>query len=64
MTSQEIDFYLLQDRSNAQVSCAGLYIASNLGFDYSGVWLHIDMAAPVHSVGSISITISGFLPDR
>ncbi|XP_048762204.1 probable aminopeptidase NPEPL1 [Ostrea edulis] len=37
------------DRSNAQVSCAGLYIASNLGFDYSGVWLHIDMAAPVHS---------------
>lgn len=37
------------DRSNAQVSCAGLYIASNLGFDYPGVWLHIDMAAPVYN---------------
>ncbi|XP_046360463.1 probable aminopeptidase NPEPL1 [Haliotis rufescens] len=36
------------DRNNAQVSCAGLFIGSHLGFDYSGVWLHIDMAAPVH----------------
>lgn len=37
------------DRSNAQVSCAGLFIASSLGFDFSGVWLHIDMAFPVYS---------------
>ncbi|XP_029650535.1 probable aminopeptidase NPEPL1 isoform X1 [Octopus sinensis] len=37
------------DRSNAQVSCAGLFIASSLGFDYSGIWLHIDMAFPVYS---------------
>ncbi|XP_045192143.2 probable aminopeptidase NPEPL1 isoform X2 [Mercenaria mercenaria] len=36
------------DRSNAQVSCAGLFIGSHLGFDFSGVWLHIDMAAPAH----------------
>ncbi|XP_069113273.1 probable aminopeptidase NPEPL1 [Argopecten irradians] len=37
------------DRTNAQVSCAGLFIASHLGFDYPGIWLHIDMAYPVHS---------------
>lgn len=36
------------DRSNAQVSCAGLFIGSHLGFDFQGVWLHIDMAAPAH----------------
>lgn len=36
------------DRSNAQVSCAGLFIGSHIGFDYPGVWLHIDMAAPAH----------------
>ncbi|XP_041376640.1 probable aminopeptidase NPEPL1 [Gigantopelta aegis] len=38
----------LQDRSNAQVSCAGLFIGSHLGFDYPGVWIHIDMASPVY----------------
>lgn len=38
------------DRSNAQSSCAGLFIASHLGFDYSGVWIHVDMATPVHAV--------------
>ena len=37
------------DRSNAQVSCAGLFVAANLGFDYPGVWMHVDMAYPVHS---------------
>ncbi|KAI4468808.1 leucine aminopeptidase-related [Holotrichia oblita] len=37
------------DRSNAQSSCAGLFIASHLGFDYSGVWIHVDMATPVHA---------------
>lgn len=36
------------DRTNAQVSCAGLFIAAHLGFDYPGVWLHVDMASPVH----------------
>lgn len=37
------------DRSNAQASCAGLFIAAHLGFDFPGVWVHIDMASPVHS---------------
>ncbi|XP_025115024.1 probable aminopeptidase NPEPL1 [Pomacea canaliculata] len=36
------------DRSNAQVSCAGLFIFSHIGFDFPGTWLHIDMATPVH----------------
>ncbi|XP_017780863.1 PREDICTED: probable aminopeptidase NPEPL1 [Nicrophorus vespilloides] len=36
------------DRGNAQPSCAGLFIASHLGFDYPGVWLHVDMAAPAY----------------
>lgn len=36
------------DRNNAQSSCAGLFIAANLGFDYRGAWIHIDMASPVH----------------
>jgi len=37
----------VKSRSNAQVSCAGLFIGSHIGFTYTGVWLHIDMAAPV-----------------
>lgn len=37
------------DRNNAQASCAGLFIASHLGFDFPGVWMHVDMAAPVHA---------------
>ncbi|RUS86109.1 hypothetical protein EGW08_006129, partial [Elysia chlorotica] len=37
------------DRSNAQVSCAGLFIMSHLGPDFLGSWLHIDMAAPAYS---------------
>ena len=41
---------VLQDRSNAQVSCAGLFIGSHLGFEYPGIWLHVDMAAPAHQV--------------
>ncbi|XP_055381563.1 probable aminopeptidase NPEPL1 isoform X2 [Condylostylus longicornis] len=36
------------DRSNAQSSCAGLFIAAHIGFDFPGVWIHIDMATPVH----------------
>jgi len=34
------------DRNNAQPSCAGLFINANLGFDWPGVWMHVDMAAP------------------
>lgn len=37
----------VKNRMNAQVSCAGLFIGSHIGFSYEGVWLHIDMAAPV-----------------
>jgi len=36
------------NRDNAQSSCAGLFINAHLGFDYPGVWLHIDMASPSH----------------
>ncbi|KAF2366469.1 Peptidase M17 leucyl aminopeptidase C-terminal [Trinorchestia longiramus] len=36
------------DRNNAASSCAGLFIAAQLGFDFSGLWVHIDMAAPVY----------------
>jgi probable aminopeptidase NPEPL1 len=39
----------VKDRSNAQSSCAGLFIGSHLGFDYPGVWVHVDMAYPVYS---------------
>ncbi|MBN3298157.1 putative aminopeptidase NPEPL1 [Amia ocellicauda] len=37
------------DRENAQSSCAGLFIASHLGFDWPGVWVHVDIASPVHT---------------
>lgn len=36
------------DRNNAQPSCAGLFICSQLGFEFPGVWMHVDMAYPVH----------------
>jgi len=36
----------VKDRNNAQPSCAGLFILSHLGFDWEGVWIHVDMAAP------------------
>jgi len=36
------------DRSNASPSCAGLFIFSHIGFDWSGTFVHVDMAAPVH----------------
>ncbi|XP_075231880.1 putative aminopeptidase NPEPL1 granny smith protein isoform X2 [Lycorma delicatula] len=36
------------DRNNAQSSCAGLFIAAHLGFEYPGAWIHVDMATPVH----------------
>merc|ERR1712037_962367 len=34
------------DRNNGQPSCAGLFIHAHLGFDWTGVWMHVDMAAP------------------
>lgn len=37
------------DRSNAQSSCAGLFIGAHLGFEYPGKWIHLDMASPVYS---------------
>ncbi|XP_064641058.1 probable aminopeptidase NPEPL1 [Lineus longissimus] len=41
------------DRTNAQVSCAGLFIGSHIVsdqalFEFPCTWLHIDMAYPVH----------------
>ncbi|GCB64656.1 hypothetical protein scyTo_0004643 [Scyliorhinus torazame] len=30
-------------------SCAGLFIEAHIGFDWPGVWVHIDMASPVHT---------------
>uniref|UniRef100_A0A4W2I7Z0 Probable aminopeptidase NPEPL1 n=1 Tax=Bos indicus x Bos taurus TaxID=30522 RepID=A0A4W2I7Z0_BOBOX len=38
------------DRDNSPSSCAGLFIASHIGFDWPGVWVHLDIAAPVHAV--------------
>merc|ERR1712183_111020 len=37
------------DRNNAQPSCAGLFIMSHLGFEWPGIWLHVDMAAPAYT---------------
>ncbi|KAG2461942.1 PEPL1 aminopeptidase, partial [Polypterus senegalus] len=37
------------DRENAQSSCAALFIASHIGFDWPGVWVHVDIASPVHA---------------
>ena len=36
----------VQDRNNAQSSCAGHFIESHLHPDYQGGWLHVDMAGP------------------
>lgn len=47
-------FFLLKDRENAQSSCAGLFIGSHLGFDWPGVWVHVDIASPVHAVSIFS----------
>ncbi|KAG1706023.1 hypothetical protein DVH05_002585 [Phytophthora capsici] len=38
----------VKNRANAQVSCAGQFIANHLGdFEETGKWLHVDMAFPV-----------------
>lgn len=36
------------DRGNAQVSCAGLFIAAQIGFNFEGYWIHVDMACPAY----------------
>ena len=36
----------VRNRSNAQSSCAGNFIAENLPKDFKGAYVHIDMAAP------------------
>ena len=43
------------------MSCAGLFIGAHLGFDYPGVWLHVDMAYPVHVVSDISLRGDGLV---
>ena len=48
---------MLQDRSNAEVSCAGLFIGAQLGFDFPGVWIHVDMAYPVYMVGECFVLL-------
>uniref|UniRef100_A0A3Q2DV42 Aminopeptidase like 1 n=1 Tax=Cyprinodon variegatus TaxID=28743 RepID=A0A3Q2DV42_CYPVA len=50
-TLQNLEFggCFFQDRENAQSSCAGLFIGSHLGFDWPGVWVHVDIASPVHA---------------
>lgn len=60
------------DRNNAQSSCAGLFIAAHLGFDFPGIWIHIDMASPVHcgeratgyGVGLLASLFGGFSSDK
>jgi len=44
------------DRSNALSSCAGLFIMSHIGFDFPGLFMHIDMASPV----SVSERATGY----
>lgn len=36
----------VKDRMNAQTSCAGHFIEAHLDEEYSGKWLHVDMAGP------------------
>lgn len=46
-----------QDRDNSPSSCAGLFIASHIGFDWPGVWVHLDIAAPVHAVSTSGVSL-------
>jgi len=37
----------VKNRANAQVSCAGQFVANHLGeYEQTGKWLHVDMAFP------------------
>ncbi|MBN2799639.1 MAG: leucyl aminopeptidase family protein [Deltaproteobacteria bacterium] len=40
----------VKDRNNAQSSCAGQFILNHLG-DWTGPWLHVDMAGPAEAHG-------------
>lgn len=55
-----------QDRDNSPSSCAGLFIASHIGFDWPGVWVHLDIAAPVHAVSTSGLLRAeqGAVPSR
>lgn len=38
----------VKNRANAQVSCAGQFVANHLGdYEANGKWLHVDMAYPI-----------------
>jgi len=39
----------VKDRMNAQASCAGQFVAEHLDPDWTGAWIHVDMAGPVQS---------------
>ncbi|XP_054288440.1 probable aminopeptidase NPEPL1 [Macrosteles quadrilineatus] len=60
------------DRHNAQSSCAGLFVAAHLGFDFPGIWIHVDMASPVHAgeratgygVALLTALFGGFSSDK
>nr|XP_015209131.1 PREDICTED: probable aminopeptidase NPEPL1 isoform X3 [Lepisosteus oculatus] len=39
----------VSDRSNAQCSCAGLFLGAHIGFNWSGVWIDVDMGCPAYS---------------
>lgn len=51
-----------QDRDNSPSSCAGLFIASHIGFDWPGVWVHLDIAAPVHAVSASGLLLEARHP--
>lgn len=50
------------DRDNSPSSCAGLFIASHIGFDWPGVWVHLDIAAPVHAVSASGLLLEARPP--
>jgi probable aminopeptidase NPEPL1 len=41
----------VKDRSNAQASCAGHFIEAHIDENYTGGWLHVDMAGPADKDG-------------
>ena len=36
----------VKDRANAQSSCAAAFVAEHLAAEYTGGWLHVDIAGP------------------
>ena len=37
----------VKDRANCQSSCAGCFIHSHIHSEWTGDWIHVDMAYPV-----------------